>query len=91
MSTFTAKILIDSGLMKLNFNGDRFLLISSGQTRSRSQQNLQKGKHVVQWYVQGQPGTFYTLDITSPTNAVTSIKKMIKPIGKDYGSFSFDI
>ncbi|MBL7733290.1 MAG: hypothetical protein JNM88_19135 [Chitinophagaceae bacterium] len=91
MATFTAKISIDAGFIKLNFNGDRFLLANAGQSRSRSEQNLKKGKHVVQWFVEGQPGTFYTLDITSPTSAITSIKKMIKPIGKDYGSFSFDI
>lgn len=91
MATFTANISIVSGIMKVNFDGDRFLLISGGQNRSRSQQNLTKGKHVVQWYVEGQPGTAYTLDVTSPASVITSITKTIKPIGKDYGSFSFDI
>jgi hypothetical protein len=90
MPTFTAKISIANGVMKLNFDGDRFLLAKSGETRSRSIQ-IGNGKHVIQWYVQGQPGTSYTLDITSPNSAATSIKKTIKPIGKDYGSFSFDI
>lgn len=91
METFTAKISIEDGIMKLNFDGDRFLLIKSGETRSRSMENIATGKHVVQWYVVGKPGTSYTLDITSPASVITSIKKVIKPIGKDYGSFSFDI
>jgi len=91
MPTFTAKISVDNGIMKLNLDGDRFLLIKSGETKSKSLQNLSPGKHVVQWYVEGVAGTFYTLDITSPDSATTSIKKTIKPIGKDYGSFSFDI
>ncbi len=90
MPKFTAKTSIDSGIMKLNFDGDRFLLVKSGESRGRSVQ-IGNGKHVVQWYVQGQPGTSYTLEITSPKSAEASIKKTIKPIGKDYGSFSFDI
>jgi hypothetical protein len=91
MAKFTAKISIENGIMKLNFDGDRFLLATSGQTRSRSSGELDPGKHIVQWVVQGEPGTFYTLDITSPDDAITSIRKMIKPIGADYGAFSFDI
>ena len=91
METFTTIISIEDGIMKLNFDGDKYLLAKGGETRSRSMQNIPQGKHVVQWYVVGQPGTSYTLDITSPPSAATSIKKVIKPIGKDYGSFSFDI
>lgn len=90
METFTATISIDDGMMKLILNGIAFLVVKPGESKNRSR-NLQPGKHVVQWYVEGRPGTNYTLDIISPGTATVSIKKIIKPIGKDYGAFSFDI
>lgn len=91
MATFKAKISIQAGFMKLNFDGDRFLLAKDGETRSRSIDNIGNGKHVVQWYVDGVPGTTYTLEISEPASAAAVVTKTIKPIGKDYGSFSFDI
>ncbi len=90
MAEFTASISIEAGMMKLILNGVNFLLVNDGQTKQRTR-NLGAGKHVVQWYVSGEPGTSYTLNISSPDSATTSITKKIKPIGKDYGSFSFDI
>ena len=76
--------------MKLMLNAKSFLLVKTDESKNQSK-NLQPGKHVVQWYVEGRPGSEYTLDITSPESATVSIKKVIKPIGKDYGAFSFDI
>lgn len=90
MATFKASLSIDDGIMKLIVNGKTFLLVKSGETKNKST-DLGPGKHVVQWYVEGAPGTFYTLEISAPESAVVSIKKVIKPIGKDYGSFSFDL
>lgn len=90
MADFTASISIEAGMMKLILNGVNFLIVEDGEKKERTR-NLGAGKHVVQWYVVGQPGTSYTLDITSPDSATTSITKKIKPVGKDYGSFSFDI
>jgi hypothetical protein len=85
MPTFSTSTSIQNGLLQLKLNGRNFL-VNSG----RRSANIQAESHyVVQWFVRGVPGSDYSIEITSPHNAVISITRRLRDTGIDYGGFSF--
>lgn len=44
---------------------------------------------MVYWFVNGIPGSSYTIAISSPRDAQFQLTRMIGKAGKDHGSFQF--
>ena len=84
-TTFTARISILDGRLKLKLN-DRNFLVDNG---TRSIQLVTGQTYVVQWFVRGAPGATYTVNITAPRSAAGSITRVLNESGIDYGGFRF--
>lgn len=46
-------------------------------------------EHVVHWFVKGQPGSSYSITISSPREAEFQLTRCVGKGGKDYGAFQF--
>lgn len=44
-------------------------------------------EHIVFWYVEGPPGSTYSISISSPREAEYQLTKSLRASGKDQGSF----
>lgn len=47
--------------------------------------------HVMFWYVEGPPGSTYSITISSPREAEYQLTKTLLASGKDHGSFQFAV
>lgn len=54
--------------------------------------NLESGAdYVMFWYVEGPPGSTYSITISSPREAEYQLTKTLLSSGKDHGSFQFAV
>jgi len=49
--------------------------------------NVGEGEHAVQWFVRGDPGDDFSLEVTSPPAAARKITGTIDTSGHDAGTF----
>lgn len=89
MLTMMTKLIASTfaGAGKLLLYLDDQLIIRNAETVSKE---LDEGQtYVVQWFVEGVPGSAFTISISSPREAQFQLTRQVGNSGKEYGGFHF--
>lgn len=60
-------------------------------TDTRYEQELAKGDHIIQWYVEGPVDALFGISISSPPSAEFDLITKLDVSGKDFGGFRFKV
>jgi hypothetical protein len=74
-------------------SGSLWLYLDNKQIMQNSDSvtvELQEGiEYIVHWFVQGSPGSSYSITVSSPREAQYQLTRMVVASGKDQGAFRF--
>lgn len=76
---------IESGQMVVKLNGKTVVRNNASVTIELASGEL----FVLQWFVEGTPGSDYNITITSPLNARINRTRTIDETRRDFGGFDF--
>ena len=85
MAKLIASTFIASGELWLYLDNKLIMQNSDSVTME-----LEEGQeYIVHWFVQGTPGSSYSITISSPKEAQYQLTNTMKRSGKSYGCFNF--
>lgn len=84
MKIFRASTHVDSGKVSLRLDN---MVINDGV--SICEVPLDKGEHVVEWFVEGIAHGCFGVTISSPVAAEFHLSKRLDGSGRDFGGFKF--
>lgn len=73
-------------VLRLFIDGSRLYL-----KKGRGERQLASGSHALQWWIAGNPGSEYTLDVTLEAAKIADITKAVPKRGWDAVSSTFDV
>jgi hypothetical protein len=87
MATLRASIYAEQGNLTLLLNA-KVILTATGTYEVE----LAKGaEYVIQWFADGQPGSSYSITLSSPPEAEFQLTRVLGETGKDFGGTRFRI
>jgi hypothetical protein len=87
MAKLIASTFVASGELWLYLD-NKLIMQNSDSVTVELEEDTQ---YIVHWFVQGTPGSSYSITISSPREAQYQLTKIIGKRSKDYGSYIFNI
>jgi hypothetical protein len=94
MAKLRASIYVERGELTLLLNSQKIMHTDGVRNcdGDSAQGDLTSGsEYVLQWFAEGDPGTSFSITISSPREAEFHLKKTIGATGKEFGGFPFMI